>query len=79
MTAVQEIRERAELFKWSVHPDARVDLFVRGDHAVQVSYTLAGSVHSGELYRFFSLEDMHLLSRTPDTDRKLTVLSWLAA
>lgn len=78
MTGMTEIREKAELFEWSLSSEYLHDVFLRGDDSIHVRYRRDGSVESADRYRFFSITDLHQTDSTPEKNKRTAVISWLA-
>jgi hypothetical protein len=76
VTAREEISSKARLFGWGVSTDPVFgDTYLYADRAVIAHYHKDGRLRSGELYTFFSIDDMHLKDRA---EKKTAVIAWLA-
>jgi hypothetical protein len=78
MTALNDIRDHAELLGWSRTYATDTDTFVRSDKMVTVCYNRDGTVHCGHRYRFYSVSHVHLQDQTRNTGKKADVICWLS-
>lgn len=80
MRAVEEVREKAELFGWERKAVATdEDTFVRADRAILVLYRNDGAVH--EAYRYYlgwKLDTAHGREPVREKYKKENVIAWLA-
>lgn len=79
MKAVEEIREKAELFGWDVHHETPYfGSYLHSGNNIQVQYAFDGAVTEAHRYEFFKVDDLRLVDQANGRNKKTTVISWLA-
>lgn len=81
MSARSIIRSTAAILSWTqtTSKDDH-DVLTRGDKMIDLLYRTDGSVQSGRLYSYFTIDNLHLTDEiySAESGKKEGVLAWLA-
>lgn len=79
-TARETILDSARILEWTHSTSGGHDILVRGERMIDLEYTVGGTLTRAWRYRFFRIDDLHLIDQIWPSDalKKEKVLAWLA-